>query len=552
MPGDMTSISTEVTFDITVPKYVSNELLVKLSWGNEDMTASWVADESWAITRILPVRTENELTVTFFDENGKIRLAKYVAPFVTGSDSSQTVNVTASQFDTAFDDDADGVSNLAELNAGSDPRDSSSVAQAATGGLPDVANRVVRRLAGYQLDQLGELVADAAFIVRQQTTITWPDNSYYQVQTAEAPPWPPTGFIPRIFGTVCEGGTECQIVPGHYQVVNHTTGVRELLEVEEVALEDQPVEVASPLPDFTFVFDYGDPDVINPTVTLTRVRFSCENGGSMIYEVGGASFIDSYGSNVGYINRRNYLFDQCQMTVRDRLLPNDNYTLNGDLLVQTNYSYGDEQTDHDYQGFSITGDSGLAYSVQGKSEELDGYDFQYTRNATITEYRKTVPSGQIAETIVNSQFYYTNLFDQELDVGGTIMSAQTGNQQVTVTTDPQFDEHYHGEGAGWNHPNIPLSGAVRMSAADGSNLHLYANPSVNPRQHWNKLPLSEEYTSSAGVQTFKQMVELDFYFTEAHLICIPDPSDGVERVVGYCGEGYVRNKDADRRNFVLP
>ena len=46
------------------------------------------------------------------------------------------------------------------------------------------------------------------------STISWPDDGWYQVQTAD--------------GTrnVCEGGTSCDVDPGLYLLINHTTGER--------------------------------------------------------------------------------------------------------------------------------------------------------------------------------------------------------------------------------------------------------------------------------------------------------------------------------------
>lgn len=46
------------------------------------------------------------------------------------------------------------------------------------------------------------------------TTITWPDDGWYQVQSAEN------------FDTLCEGGQSCEVSPGAYIVINHTTGER--------------------------------------------------------------------------------------------------------------------------------------------------------------------------------------------------------------------------------------------------------------------------------------------------------------------------------------
>ena len=44
--------------------------------------------------------------------------------------------------------------------------------------------------------------------------ISWPDNGWYQVQDAST------------FLSLCEGGESCEVPPGHYIVINHTTGER--------------------------------------------------------------------------------------------------------------------------------------------------------------------------------------------------------------------------------------------------------------------------------------------------------------------------------------
>lgn len=46
------------------------------------------------------------------------------------------------------------------------------------------------------------------------STISWPDNGWYQVQSASS------------FQTVCEGGNSCSPGPGGYIVINHTSGER--------------------------------------------------------------------------------------------------------------------------------------------------------------------------------------------------------------------------------------------------------------------------------------------------------------------------------------
>lgn len=116
------SNSTRVNFDITVPVYVSNSLQVKIVWGEKNANARWVSDESWAFSEDFSSNTENRLVVTFSDGNGDLTLGEFATVFRTGSMASEVYEITADQFDTSkWDDDGDGISNLAESTAGTDP-----------------------------------------------------------------------------------------------------------------------------------------------------------------------------------------------------------------------------------------------------------------------------------------------------------------------------------------------------------------------------------------------------------------------------------------------
>jgi len=68
VPDPLSQVSTSVTFDVTVPAYVSNSLQVRIVWGDIDITAGWVGDEIWSASAELPTNTENLLVVTFYDE----------------------------------------------------------------------------------------------------------------------------------------------------------------------------------------------------------------------------------------------------------------------------------------------------------------------------------------------------------------------------------------------------------------------------------------------------------------------------------------------------
>jgi len=91
-------------------------------WGEIDSTAAWVNDETWTLSEDFSTDTDNLLTVTFSDQNGAITLGSFEQAFRTGTNSAESFQITADQFNTdSWDNDGDGVSNYNELVAGANP-----------------------------------------------------------------------------------------------------------------------------------------------------------------------------------------------------------------------------------------------------------------------------------------------------------------------------------------------------------------------------------------------------------------------------------------------
>ena len=101
------------------------------------------------------------------------------------------------------------------------------------------------------------------------TTISWPDNGWYQVQDQST------------FRNVCEGGTSCAVPPGTYLIINHSTGER----FRDVAVGGSPSENNNNDSGDGFVFSRTDTD---------EFRYVMDNGNIWIdaacaSQLGGAS-----------------------------------------------------------------------------------------------------------------------------------------------------------------------------------------------------------------------------------------------------------------------
>lgn len=117
-PSDLVS----VFFSVTVLPVTSDSLQVKITWGDEEVLATWIGDESWTAVMDLPKDTQQPLNVLFSSGNGRIPLADFSTTYRTGSNSAENIQYVSQRFNFyQFDEDFDGVSNYNEVRASTDP-----------------------------------------------------------------------------------------------------------------------------------------------------------------------------------------------------------------------------------------------------------------------------------------------------------------------------------------------------------------------------------------------------------------------------------------------
>ncbi len=117
-PSDL----VDVYFGVKVLPVTSDSLQVKIMWGDHEILATWIGDESWTAVAALPKDTLQPLTVLFSSGNGQIPLADFSTTYRTGSNSAENIEYVAQRFNYyQFDDDLDGVSNYSEVRAATDP-----------------------------------------------------------------------------------------------------------------------------------------------------------------------------------------------------------------------------------------------------------------------------------------------------------------------------------------------------------------------------------------------------------------------------------------------
>ena len=132
--------------------------------------------------------------------------------------------------------------------------------------------------------QTGSSGSTTSSVVVSNNTISWPDDGWYQVQSASD------------FSTVCEGGNSCSVADGTYVVINHSNGQRFNDIVVGAAFADDS-SITDSDDSITDIITNG----VNPTQSLeqnifpARVNFSTNDQGLLqalpVFSLAGQTFI---------------------------------------------------------------------------------------------------------------------------------------------------------------------------------------------------------------------------------------------------------------------
>jgi len=486
-----------VEIDIEVPTYVSDRLQLRVFWGDQEMATQWVSDQSWLASMFIPFHVTQRLLVTFYDRDGEIILGTVEGDYINLPQWAPPKIYQFNFVTDRYDDDNDGVSNIDELRLGTNPLIHYQDEQPSV-DLSRMPRELIDTLAGFQLEQLAVIVEDLMLVMGQTTTIAWPDSDYYQVQE------------PETFESVCDGGAECRLLPGEYTVTNHTTGETYPLEVEAVDPVDVPGATLLPEQSYLIEGDY----FFTESAPMQRTEYVCENGGTLIKELVDATPVkrDPPGYNfTGEFERHGYIFNQCSLTLDNSLLPDGTYTIDGVLNTEYRYygGYGDHIEQFTYNGFSITGDNGLEYRVQGETKyrDFEGGSWDFERNTTVSEFFKKLPGNRVGESITDVNYSYSFSYSQSpafikysLDVNGEMQTGLTGGQPVNITTVSELNGYWYRDDY-----RTRFNGEVEMRNEDGSVLNIQGNPFINPEQLFF-LYVDIDYVDADGVQSNSSQV----------------------------------------------
>ena len=346
-------------------------------------------------------------------------------------------------------------------------------------------------------------------------TISWPDDGWYQVQSAST------------FESFCNGESSCTVEDGTYLVINHTTGERftnievggddlDLASHSGLALDSLSNDILLELDGYRLdqtanyapevsagivaastahvelarveiTYDFKGEDKILP---VERNQYACPAGGIMTLE-SGVSVVNESGS-VHHIDYAVYDFDNCRATVDEGVPVPDTYRMNGSLTtLHESVSGNDFQTNTreiTFVNFDLRGDLGFTLTADANiSMWLSiGNDSSASRNVAISEYVMQLDTGVNAQPIVNlkdatlvQQFSTTangRLQSSSLETSGVFSGELTDGVEVTVSTlEPLARTQVVGVSA---NQSVPFKGRVQMRTADGTELTINANTDI--------------------------------------------------------------------------
>ena len=353
---------------------------------------------------------------------------------------------------------------------------------------------------------IAETPDDGGIMVVGNTIIVPDDDNIYQVQDSTT------------FESFCEGLISCEVVPGTYNVINLSTGDRfegvvvgdttpidpgtsgepvaldvigqDLLVslagvdvdqlslvVRELAMEIADAGEAAPLPGSTFetLNGFGPELIVTPSQITS---YTCNGGGQMLYELGrlrGGSTIGDYDA---------FTFNECRHVEAGDAFAAGDYQLDGNLIMESaafDPSRGNRSShSNSWDGFSMNVPEDIRYEVSGtvatRAFSAANFGTGNTRIVELSVYRKTVgvePINSLEDVSLSLDRQIpngSNLRSFDLDANGVVANQLSGGVAVTINTVEPISRTFD---VGVNEP---LSGQIRMVAADGGELILSANP----------------------------------------------------------------------------
>ncbi|WP_157736501.1 hypothetical protein [Granulosicoccus antarcticus] len=331
-------------------------------------------------------------------------------------------------------------------------------------------------------------------------TISWPDDGWYQVQTANGGE------------SVCSGGNSCEVGPGSYLVINHTTGARfpgiEVSSSEQPVIEpseglinrDNHVELLSQAFSVYTGKVYGDtlpgipqafmeshpsteievpPATLNEGESAVLFQYACDNGGVLqnldtVYDFGDTT--------------RTFTWNDCldDTVVRSGTLSSRENNVGGyyrDLMFSS------------YNGDFVSGDTIVASGKFGSISDSNidpstiridrwtnqGVNYSFKNESTFLEV-----GNASTDTFYRWLDRTDDVFIAELDGSFQLSSSLTEQHTVEVLTREKLFVNITLDGSfdfievrpSVPYPDVPAwsftSGEIQITADDGSSLRLNA------------------------------------------------------------------------------